>query len=131
MAVLHEKVRNQRLDVTHKMITMLVNENQVIGVENLAVKNLMKNKKLARSIADAGWAEFLRCLEYKSDWYERKLIQIDRFFPSSKTCNHCKSVKESLFLKERIWTCEHCKTVHNRDVNAAQNIEEEALKKVS
>ncbi len=131
VAILHEKVRNQRLDATHKMTTMLVNENQVIGVEDLAVKNLMKNKKLARSIADAGWAEFLRCLEYKSDWYGRKFVQIDRFFPSSKTCNHCKSIKESLSLKERIWTCEHCKTIHDRDVNAAQNIEEEALRKVS
>jgi len=113
------------------MTTALVNENQVICVENLSVKNMMKNKKLARSIGDAGWGVFLRCLEYKCDWYGRVFAQVDRFFPSSKQCHCCRALYEHLSLKDRCWSCPNCKILHDRDVNAAKNIEGEGLRKIN
>jgi putative transposase len=128
VALVHEKVRNQRLDAIHKTTHKLVSENQAICVEDLSVKNLMKNKKLARGISDAGWGTFLRILEYKSDWYGREFVQVDRFFPSSKTCHCCKKIYEALSLKERAWVCLECEALHDRDINAAQNIKEEGLR---
>jgi putative transposase len=100
----------------------LINENQVICVENLAVKNLIKNPKLAKHIADASWGEFTRQLAYKSVWAGRTYVEIDRFFPSSKRCSCCGFVKEKLPLDVRSWQCPECGAAHDRDINAAVNI---------
>jgi len=121
------KIRDRRLDYLHKKSTALVNENQVICAESLTVKKMMKNKNLARGISDAGWGIFLNFLKYKCDWYGRKFVQIDRYFPSSKQCSHCKKINEGLGLEDRIWICPQCNTNHDRDVTAAVNIEEEGL----
>ena len=125
------KIQDSRTDYLHKISTKLVNENQVICIEDLAVKNMIKNKHLSRSIADAGWGTLVRFLKYKSDWYGRQLIQINRFFPSSKQCCHCKTLYQELKLSDRIWRCVFCNTEHDRDVTAAKNIEEEGLRQMS
>ena len=125
------KVRDRRLDYIHKMTTALVNENQVICAETLSVKKMMKNKRLARSIGDAGWGMFLQFLEYKCAWYGRTFVKIDRFFPSTKLCNECKNVNEALTLKDRVWICPCCNLFHDRDLTAARNIEEEGLRQIS
>jgi putative transposase len=100
----------------------LVNENQVIAVETLAVSNMQKNHCLAKSISDASWSEFVRQLEYKSQWCGRELIGIDKWYPSSKRCNDCGYVIAALPLSIREWTCPECGTIHDRDVNAARNV---------
>jgi putative transposase len=125
------KIQESRTDYLHKVSTQLVNENQVICIEDLAVKNMIKNKHLSRSIADAGWGRLVQFLKYKSDWYGRKLVQIGRFFPSSKQCCHCKAIHHELKLSERLWRCVHCHREHDRDVAAAINIEEEGLRQVN
>jgi transposase len=94
----------------------------VICVESLAVKNMVKNHCLAKSISDVGWGEFVRQLEYKSAWYGRTLVKIDRWYPSSKTCHSCKYVLDELDLQVRTWVCPECAMVHDRDTNAAKNI---------
>lgn len=119
----HEKTRNQRGDFLHKLSRRLVDENQVIHAESLAVKNMMHNHYLAKSIADAGWGEFLRQLSYKGAWYGCRINQIDRFFPSSKRCHNCGYIHSLLKLSDREWICPECGTVHDRDENAAINIE--------
>ncbi|MEQ8464574.1 RNA-guided endonuclease TnpB family protein, partial [Coleofasciculus sp. E1-EBD-02] len=106
----------------HKLTTRLVRENQTIVVEDLAVKNMMKNHKLAQAIADASWSELVRQLEYKCQWYGRTLVKIDRWFPSSKRCGHCGHVVDKLPLNVREWNCPECGTHHDRDINAANNI---------
>ncbi len=106
----------------HKLTTRLVRENQTIAVEDLAVKNMHKNHKLAQAIADASWSELVRQLEYKCQWYGRTLVKIDRWFPSSKRCGHCGHVVDKLPLDEREWDCPECGTHHDRDINAANNI---------
>lgn len=131
VASLCRKVQNQRLDAIHKMTTALAHENQVVCAEKLSVKKMMKDKKRARSIGDAGWGTFLQCLEYKCDWYGRTFVQVDRFFPSSKQCNGCNALYQSLSLKERLWTCSECKAFHDRDINAAKNIVDEGLRKIN
>ncbi|MGL5065046.1 MAG: RNA-guided endonuclease TnpB family protein, partial [Microcoleus sp.] len=100
----------------------LVRENQTIAVEDLAVKNMVKNPKLALAISDASWGELVRQLEYKCDWYGRTLIKIDRWFPSSKRCFECGYIVEKLPLKIREWECPNCGVHHDRDLNAANNI---------
>lgn len=125
------KIQDSRTDYLHKISTKLVNENQVICIEDLAVKNMIKNKHLSRSIADAGWGTLVRFLKYKSDWYGRQLIQINRFFPSSKQCCQCKTIYQELKLSDRLWRCVSCNTEHDRDVTAAKNIEEEGLRQIS
>jgi putative transposase len=97
-------------------------ENQTIAVEDLAVKNMVKNHKLALAISDASWGELVRQLEYKCDWYGRNFVKIDRWFPSSKRCGHCGHVVEKLPLNIREWDCPKCMAHHDRDVNAAKNI---------
>jgi putative transposase len=99
-----------------------VRENQTIAVEDLAVKNMMKNRKLAQAIADASWSELIRQLEYKCQWYGRTLVKIDRWFPSSKRCGNCGHVVDKLPLDVREWDCPECGTHHDRDINAAHNI---------
>ncbi len=127
VARVHARIQDQRRDYQHKLSTRIVHENQVICVESLAVKNMVKNHKLAKAISDVGWGEFVRQLEYKSQWYGRTLIKIDRFYPSSKTCHACKHVLDSLSLDIREWVCPECGIGHDRDTNAARNILAEGL----
>ena len=127
---LHSKIANQRKDFLHKLSTKLIHENQVICLEDLNVKGMIKNHRLAKSISDVGWGMFVNFLQYKAEWYGRNLIIIDRFFPSSKTCNCCWHVKEELKLSERMYNCENCWVELDRDINAAKNILNEWLKQL-
>ncbi len=122
VAKAHAKIADARRDFLHKLTTNLIRENQTIVVEDLAVRNMVKNRSLARSISDASWGEFVRQLQYKSEWYGRELIKIDRFFPSSKRCGNCGFILDKLPLNIREWECPQCKTTHDRDINAAKNI---------
>ena len=128
---IHEKIANQRLDFLHKLSTKLINENQVICLEDLQVKNMVKNRCLAKSISDASWSKFVELLKYKSDWYGRDLIQIDKFYPSSKTCSNCGNIKKDLTLKDREYNCPACGITIDRDYNASLNILEEGLRILS
>lgn len=128
VARVHSKIARCREDFLHKLSRKIVNENQVIAVENLNVKGMVRNHNLASSISDAGWGMFCTMLKYKSEWDGKIYIEIDRFFPSSKTCNVCLNQVGSLPLDIRTWTCEHCKTTHDRDINASINIKNEALR---
>ena len=125
VAKAYAKVANQRKDFLHKLSSTIVHENQVICIEDIAVKNLSRNRHLSKSIMDSGWGEFVRQLEYKSQWSGRSLVKVGRFFPSSKTCSHCGCVKDHLDLSERSWTCSECGVVHDRDYNASVNIKAE------
>ncbi len=118
----HRKVRNARQDFLHRASTRLVRENDVIVIEDLAVKNVVRNRRLARAISDCGWGEFRRQLAYKCERAGRKLIVIDRWYPSSKTCSACGHLLAELSLSTRHWTCPSCGARHGRDVNAAKNI---------
>jgi len=122
IARLHAKIADIRRDFLHKLSTWLINENQVIAVESLSVMELQRVKWIARLLADAGWHEFLRQLEYKARWYGRELIFIDKAFPSSRVCSECWHTLEELPLSKRKWTCPDCGTHHDRDINAARNI---------
>jgi len=122
LAKVHEKVADIRNDHLHKVSRTLVDENQVIVVEDLNLKGMMANRKLSKSIWDCSLFELVRQIKYKADWYGRQVVQVDRWFPSSKTCSKCHFIKDDLTLSDREWTCYRCKEVHNRDVNAAQNI---------
>ena len=122
VAKIHARIADRRRDYQHKLSSRIVNENQVICVESLAVKNMVKNHCLAKAISDVGWGEFVRQLEYKAKWYGRTLSKIDQWYPSSKTCHACKHVLDSLSLDIREWVCPECGTVHDRDTNAALNI---------
>lgn len=128
VAKIHAKITRCREDFLHKLSRKLVDENQVIVVENLAVKNMIKNPKLAKSIADAGWGQFCTMLKYKSEWEGKIYIEVDRFFPSSKTCNNCFYQLDTLKLDIRNWQCPKCQTLHDRDINAAINIRDEGLR---
>ena len=127
---LHTKIANQRKDFLHKLSTQLIHENQVICLEDLNVKWMMKNHKLAKSIWEVWWWMFKSFLTYKAEWYWRKVIIIDRYFPSSKTCNCCWNIKEELKLSERKYHCESCWVELDRDINAAKNILKEGLKQI-
>ncbi len=123
LAKIHEKVANQRLDLHHKLSTKLCKENQLIATEDLGIKNLIKNPKLSRHIADVGWGQLITLLGYKSEIFGCEIKQVDRFFPSSKRCHVCGWLKTDLTLKDRKWKCEECLTFHeSRDKNAALNI---------
>jgi putative transposase len=122
VAKVHAEISDARNEFLHKLTTRLVRENQVIAVEDLSVKNLIKNRKLALSISDASWGEIVRQLEYKCNWYGRTFVKIDRWFPSSKRCGHCGHIVDKLTLNIREWDCPKCGTHHDRDVNAAKNI---------
>ncbi|MDJ0593490.1 MAG: RNA-guided endonuclease TnpB family protein, partial [Pleurocapsa sp. MO_226.B13] len=116
-------MKDARADFLHKLTTRLVRENSLIAIEDLAVRNMVKNHKLARAISDASWSEMFRQLEYKCEWYGRKLVKIDRFFPSSKRCYHCGFVVEKLPLDVRSLDCPSCGTKSiDRDINAGKNI---------
>ena len=122
LAKVHQKIKNVRTNQLHQTTRKLIDENQVIYMETLAVKNMMKNHKLAGAIADCSWHELTRQLEYKAAWHGREIVKIDRFFPSSKTCHVCHYVKQDLTLKDREWKCPECETLHDRDYNAAKMI---------
>lgn len=122
VARVHAHIADARRDFLHKLSTRLMRENQVIAVETLAVSNMQKNRKLAKSIADASWAEFLRQLKYKAQWYGRTLVGIDRWYPSSKRCSDCGHTVPKMPLKVREWTCPECGSIHDRDINAARNV---------
>jgi putative transposase len=122
LAKVHQKVKDVRSNHIHQTTKKLIDENQVIHVETLAVKNMMKNHSLAGAIADCSWSELLRQLTYKAAWYGRQIVQIDRFFPSSKTCSGCGYIKQDLKLGDREWTCPACGEHHDRDHNAAKMI---------
>lgn len=122
VAVIHARIADRRRDFLHKLSTRLVQENQLVVIEDLPVRNLMGNRALARSIADASWADLRGMLEYKCAWYGRELVVVDRFFPSSRTCSACGLVRGPLALDVREWSCDGCGIRHDRDHNAAQNI---------
>ena len=123
LAKIHAQIKDARTDFLHKLTTSLVKENSLIAIEDLGVRNMVKNRKLARSISDAAWGEMFRQLEYKCEWYGRELVKIDRFYPSSKRCNHCGFVVEKLPLDVRKWDCPRCGTTGiDRDINAGKNI---------
>ncbi|KML55814.1 transposase [Burkholderia cepacia] len=122
VARMHARIADCRRDFLHKLSTRLINENQVIAVESLAVSHMLKNRRLAKSISDAGWWEFARQLTYKAAWYGRVLISIDRWYPSSKQCSGCGHTVAKLPLKVRAWVCPGCSASHDRDVNAARNV---------
>lgn len=122
VARIQETIANARKDFLHKLTTQLVRENQTIAVEDLAVKNMQKNRKLAKHISDASWGELVRQLEYKCAWYGRQFVRIDRWFPSSKRCSDCGHVVDRLPLDIRQWSCPQCGSTHDRDINAAINI---------
>lgn len=128
VALLHEKIKNQRQDLLHKVSSRLVSENQTICLENLSVRNMMKNHCLAQAISDVSWFEFNRMIEYKSEWYGVNILRIGRFAPSSKTCE-CGSINRELKLSDRVWKCKSCGQVNERDFLAARNIKKFALYK--
>ena len=127
VARLHEKIVHQRRDFLHQLSTNLIKNHDVICIEDLASRNLMKNHRLARAIGDASWTEFIRQLHYKADWYGKKIVTISRWFPSSQLCSSCgeNSGKKGLSIRE--WTCESCGIHHDRDINASLNILKEGL----
>jgi putative transposase len=122
VAKVHARIADRRRDFLHKLSTRLVRENQTIVIEDLTVRNMLKNRTLARAISDASWSELRSMLEYKTQWYGRDLIAVDRWYPSSRTCSACGHLVAKLPLNIREWTCAACGTVHDRDENAAKNI---------
>jgi len=128
VALLHERVKNQRKDYLHKISSFLVDSYDTICVEDLSVKNMVKNHCLARAISDMGWREFRIMLEYKIACQGKNFQVIGRFDPSSKMCSCCGNINKELLLSDREWTCKRCNAVHDRDVNAAINIKNFGLR---
>ena len=115
----------------HKVSTEIIKNHDVICIEDLAVKNMMNNHKLAQAFSDVSLSTFYAMLEYKANWNDKVIVKIDRFFPSSKTCNVCNYINQDLTLKDREWTCVSCRTKHDRDFNASINIKKQGLKIIS
>lgn len=131
LAKVHEKIKNQREDFLHKLSKKIIDENQVIILEDLKVKEMIKDKQLAKEIADASWYKFYTYLEYKGKWYGRTVYKIDQWFPSTKTCHHCGHVLEELPLNIRQWECPNCHTEKiDRDINASRNILEQGIREI-
>ncbi|MFD5652013.1 RNA-guided endonuclease InsQ/TnpB family protein [Streptomyces sp. NPDC127039] len=120
-AKVYARIADRRRDHLHQLTTRLVRENQTLVIEDLTVRNMVKNRSLARAISDAAWSDFRSLLEYKAAWYGRDVIAVDRWFPSSKLCSTCGTLQEKMPLNVRTWTCD-CGTTHDRDVNAAKNL---------
>ena len=128
VAKIHEKIANKRRDFLNKLSTEIVKNHDIICIEDLSSKNLMKNYKLARAIGDASWSEFVRMLAYKADWYEKQVSKISRWYPSSQICSDCGFASGKKPLSIREWTCENCGSHHDRDINASINILNEGLR---
>ena len=131
VAKLHKKITNSRLDNLHKVSTELIKNYDIIYLEDLNIKGMIKNHKLSKHIADASWGKFLTLLEYKALWNDKQIVKIDRFFPSSKKCSCCGYINQNLDLSIREWTCPSCKTKLDRDFNASKNILKEGIKIIS
>lgn len=130
LVILHEKVANQRKDFLHKTSSELIKNHDSLAIEDLNVKGMLANHKLAQSISDAGWSSFITMLEYKADWYGKNILKIGRFEPSSKLHANCGYINKELTLSDREWTCPKCSEVVLRDVNAAINIKSFALRNI-
>ncbi|WP_371100671.1 RNA-guided endonuclease InsQ/TnpB family protein [Streptomyces sp. PU_AKi4] len=122
VARVHARISDRRRDTLHKLTTRLVREDQTLVIEDLTVRTMVRNRSLARAISDAAWSEFRSLLEYKAAWYGREVIAVDCFFPSSRLCSTCGTLRGQMPLGVRAWTCESCGAVHDRDVNAARNL---------
>ncbi|MEV0425646.1 RNA-guided endonuclease TnpB family protein [Micromonospora sp. NPDC050495] len=122
VARIHARIADRRRDHLHKLSTRLVRENQTVVIEDIAVRNMLRNHHLARAISDAAWSNLRAMLEYKAAWYGRTVITVDRWFPSSKTCSACGWLNTTMPLSVRSWMCPSCGAIHDRDVNAARNI---------
>jgi putative transposase len=127
VARVHARIADRRKDFLHKVSTRLVRENQAVVIEDLSVRNMIRNHSLARAISDAAWSDLRAMLEYKCDWHGRELMVIDRFYPSSKTCSACGHLAAKMPLDVREWQCLKCGTLHDRDVNAAINVKAAGL----
>jgi len=131
VAKCHEHIANQRADFLHKLSTRFIREYDVISLEDLNVSGILKNHKLARSVSDVSWSQFVTMLQYKADWYGKEIVKIDRFFASSQLCSVCGYKNtETKDLSVRSWVCPNCGTSHDRDVNASINILNEGLKQI-
>lgn len=131
LAVFHQKIANRRADAIHKMTTAIARTYRIVGMEDLNVSGMVRNRRLALSISDAAWGEITRQMQSKKQWFGGILQKVRRFYASSKTCNDCGHVNKDLMLSDRKWTCGGCGTIHDRDWNAAKNIEDEALRLVA
>lgn len=131
VAKIHEKIASCRLDTLHKVSYRLVSQFDLIVVEDLNVKGMIKNHKLSKHIADASWGNFVTLIQYKCDWYGKELVKVNRFYPSSKCCSGCGWINQELKLSDREWYCKSCGINHDRDLNAAKNILKEGLKNIS
>ncbi len=131
VANIHKKITNSRMDNLHKISTDLISKYDIIFLEDLNIKDMIKNHKLAKHISDASWSKFIELLIYKANWNDKQIIKINRFYPSSKTCGNCGYINQNLTLNVRSWTCPKCSTSHDRDINAAKNIFKEGLKTLS
>jgi putative transposase len=127
VALIHEKIRNQRKHFHHEVSRMVVNAYSVIGLEDLTISGMVKNRKLSKVISDAGWAQFVSFLSYKAEWAGRTVQKVGKFFPSSKLCSCCGSIKKDLTLADRSWVCD-CGVKVSRDLNASINIKNEAIR---
>ena len=130
VAKIHEKIANKRRDFLNKLSTEIIKNHDIICIEDLSSKNLMKNHRLAKAIGDVSWSEFARLLEYKADWYEKQVSKISRWYPSSQICSDCGHTSGKKALAIREWTCDNCGSHHDRDVNASINILNEGLRLV-
>ena len=128
LAKKHEKINNIKENYLHEVSNWLIDENQIIAIENLSVKNMMKNHKLAKSIQELSLNRFKNILKYKAEWYGRTIVEVGRFYPSSKTCYECGNIYKGLTLSDRIWACPNCDAKIDRDINAAKNIKREGLR---
>lgn len=131
VAKIHNKIKHQRLDNLHKVSSKIIKNHDYVVLETLRIKNLMKNRRLSKSIADVGWSLFINMLEYKAERYGKQIIKIDQWFPSSQICSHCQynSGKKPLNIRE--WKCSNCNIKHDRDINAAINIKNKGLEIIS
>ena len=131
LAKAYKKINDKKQYYLHQVSNALIDENQVICMEDLNVKGMLRNHKIAESIQELNFGEFRRMLEYKSKWYGRNLVFVDRFYPSSKTCNHCGYINKTLKLSDRQWICPDCGRIIERDYNAALNIRDEGIRLIS